>query len=212
MSKTPGPTPKAPPPAAAKEPAPPPETTTLVRFTKLGLLDDGDIAPVGAVLRLGTTEAEKHVRAGRAVHDCVRMKAAKDHVLINGVVHATGDLVELSELEAIAAYGRGAAVLLHPGSISRGRLKEPERIPPIIKPFDPFAEMPRVRIRALRPTVVPGGGLDAGQESEVPESWACVAISTGAVERCNPLARWTDRAEKYLKDLLDPVKFRYAEY
>jgi hypothetical protein len=182
------------PPAASAEPAPP---ETLLRFVKFALLATGDVAQGGDVLRVPAAEAARLIEGGHALCFGVRIKVVRD-ALIGSVFHVAGDLVELMSDEAIGAHNRGVAILIDPGAIDPAKLQTPPPIIPRIPPRDPWEGVPRVNVRALRNTVVPGGGLETGQEAEVPENWACDAVDAGSVEFTGLIDRLSDRGRKYL--------------
>jgi hypothetical protein len=168
------------------------------------LLASGDLAAPGLVYRLEKTEAAYHVAGGRAHYDSVRIRAAYESALINGIVCRNGDELECTEQQAVAAVNRGAAVLVNPAELrdpSKLRPPPPVRKPP--PPVDPWASVAFVKVRALRPVNSPVRGLSVGEEAEVPEPWACHASSLGAVEILG-LSGLTDRARRFLESLRNP--------
>jgi hypothetical protein len=202
-------TPKSLAPIAVPPPAPvePEPTPTLhVRFTKVTALVDGDLVGVGEARVLAKALAERLIISGRCRIDAVRIRLTVPYAIVDGVVRCEGDVVETTEAVAISLYAQSGAEVVD-GSIPFSRL--PPRQPRFSRmpPPDPWGDQPRVTIRALRATVIPGGSLSPGEEGRVPEEWACLCAHTGAFEILG-LAGLSERATRFLRDLKRP----YSQY
>jgi hypothetical protein len=54
---------------------------------------------------------------------------------------------------------------------------------------------------------VPGGSASPGERIELPESWACRAVASGAAEFTDIVSKLTDKAMRYLEQLKrDPTR------
>jgi hypothetical protein len=207
MSKTPGPASKstpAPPAPSPAAPAPPPvEPETLnLRFLRPTATADGELVTPGEFRRLPLEEAKRHIGAGRAVKDAVKIRILFDNINVDNVIYQAGDIVETTEGIALAKYRQSAVELVDPWSIPPGRLPVQEPRPKRPEPRDPYEGEARIKIKATDTVCIPGGSLSAGEEATVPESAACRAVASGKATFVDLLDRLSDQGRKWLEALL----------
>jgi hypothetical protein len=197
--------PKEPPPAETPTTAAP--ETLLIHFTKFTLLADGEVAAAGDVRRILDAEAAKHVAAGRATFAGARVRVLRPY-LVGSVWREVGDEFELPLDMALSHHRMGGLAIVDTSSLS-GNVHIPavEPRPKRTEPPDPYANEPRVTIKALRTVAIPGGSLGAGEEGEVPEVGAARAVAAGAAQLVG-LYKWTDRAFRLLEALRNPNPVR----
>jgi hypothetical protein len=181
---------------------------TRVRFTETFALADSRIAIAGQERMIERSEACRLVAAGFAVFATVKVRAICRRCNVGNVIVEAGDVLDVVEEDAIAAYRRSAAVLVDPLAIDPAKLGTPiPLVPPLPPPRDPYEGEPRVKVRALHLTPIPGGTLNPGEEATIPESVAVRGKATGALEKCG-VEGWTDRAMRFLEELLNPNPMR----
>ena len=144
--------------ATPREVSPPPieQPDVLVRFLKHGLLECGDLAVPGECRTLPAAEAAIHIGAHRAVLGGVRCRALESHCADRTWREAGAEFDLPTEL-AVSLHRYGRLAVMDPSSLP-AKITLPDVLPRPVRtpPVDPWASIPRVPVKVLRPFAAAG--------------------------------------------------------